>query len=157
MLVDRAVRVCPSSSPSSEHAFVRLLPHLLDVMTSLHLREIYQPAAIIELRANFVVDIGPRAPTVGEADRRRFTFLHCSGARVGDGAYFEALHAAIHDAGAVSAVRGFLRIRAMRLWARAREKLRARTVVLYWLGLTEHLMAPGGPAEARDREAYEQE
>ena len=35
------------------------------------------------------------------------------------------------------------------LWARVRAFVRARAVVLYWLGLTEHLMAAGGAAEAR--------
>ena len=41
------------------------------------------------------------------------------------------------------------------LWARVRSFVRARAVVVYWLGLTEHLMAPGGAAEARDRMDYD--
>ena len=41
------------------------------------------------------------------------------------------------------------------LWALVRSFVRARAVVVYWLGLTEHLMAPGGAAEARDRMDYE--
>jgi len=53
----------------------------------------------------------------------------------------------------ISAVCKFLRHRP--LWALVRSFVRARAVVVYWLGLTEHLMAPGGAAEARDRMDYE--
>ena len=90
---------------------------------------------------------------VAENDLKRFTFIQCSNARVGDQAYFQALYAAIHDAGTISAVCKFLRHRP--LWARVRARVRARAVVVYWLGLTEHLMAPGGAAEARDRMDYD--
>ena len=141
-----------------ERAFLRLLPRLRAVMSDAHLRvrEPGQPDATIGTRASFVVDTGPMAPMMGEVDRWRVTFLQCSGARVGDDAYFGALHAAIRDVAAISAVREFLRRRgaSRRPWARVGQKLRARALVLYWLGLTEHLMAPGGPTESRDREEY---
>ena len=88
-----------------------------------------------------------------QRDIERFTFIQCSNARVGDQAYFQALRAAIDDAGTVSAVCTSLRHRL--LWARVRSFVRARAVVVYWLGLTEHLMAAGGAAEARDRMEYE--
>lgn len=141
-----------------QRAFRRLLPALRTVMTSLHLRvhEPHQPPTTIEMRASFVV-MTNAALEVDANDVRCFTFLQCSSARVGDLAYFQALNAAIRDASSVSAVHAFLRRRGLGPWARVREKLRARAVVLYWLGLTEHLMAPGGPAEARDREAYERD
>ena len=42
-------------------------------------------------------------------------------------------------------------------WARVRHVLRVRSIVVYWLGLTETLMAPGGSARKRDRDAYEAE
>ena len=34
---------------------------------------------------------------------------------------------------------------------------RVRSIVVYWLGLPETLMAPGGSARKRDRDAYEAE
>jgi len=42
-------------------------------------------------------------------------------------------------------------------WARVRHVLRVRSIVVYWLYLTEKLMAPGGSARKRDRDAYEAE
>ena len=42
-------------------------------------------------------------------------------------------------------------------WARVRHVLRVRSIVVYWLCLTERLMAPGGSARKRDRDAYEAE
>lgn len=42
-------------------------------------------------------------------------------------------------------------------WARVRHVLRVRSIVVYWLCLTEKLMAPGGSARKRDRNAYEAE
>ena len=114
-------------------------------------RELMRLVPRIQVRARVVVTTNV-ALEVAESDLKRFTFIQCSNARVGDQAYFQALHAAIHDAGAISAVCKFLRHRS--LWARVRAFVHARVVVLYWLGLTEHLMAPGGAAEARDRMDY---
>ena len=45
----------------------------------------------------------------------------------------------------------------LRGWARVRHVLRVRSIVVYWLCLTEKLMAPGGSARKRDRDAYEAE
>jgi hypothetical protein len=42
-------------------------------------------------------------------------------------------------------------------WSRVRHVLRIRSIVVYWLSLTEKLMAPGGSARKRDREEYEAE
>jgi len=139
-----------------QRAFMRLLPCLRTVMTSRQLRihELHQPPVAIDMRASFVVMTNTPLE-VGVDDTRRLAFLQCSGARVDDLAYFETLCAAIRNTGAIGHVLAFLRRRAMRPWARARERLRTRAVVLYWLGLTEHLMAPGRSAEARDRVDYE--
>lgn len=40
-------------------------------------------------------------------------------------------------------------------WARVRHVVRMRAIVIYWLFLTETLMAPGGAAQKRDRCAFE--
>jgi hypothetical protein len=42
-------------------------------------------------------------------------------------------------------------------WGRVRHVLRVRSIVVYWLFLTETLMAPGGSARKRDRDVYEAE
>ena len=115
-------------------------------------RELMRLVPRIQVRARVVVTTSV-ALDVAENELKRFTFIQCSNARVGDQAYFQALRAAIDDAGTVSAVRTSLRHRL--LWARVRSFVRARAVVVYWLGLTEHLMAAGGAAEARDRMDYE--
>ena len=131
------------------------MPRVCAVIDDDHLisvRELYQPPTTIQVRARVVVTTSV-ALDVAENELKRFTFIQCSNARVGDQAYFQALRAAIDDAGTVSAVRTSLRHRA--LWARVRARVRARAVVVYWLGLTEHLMAAGGAAEARDRMEYE--
>ena len=137
-----------------QREFRRLVPRLRTVMADGQLtsRSLYQPRTTIQIRARVVVTTNV-ALEVAESDLKRFTFIQCSNARVGDQAYFQALRAAIDDAGTVSAVRTSLRHRP--LWARVRAFVRARAVVVYWLGLTEHLMATGGAAEARDRMEYE--
>ena len=149
---------CVRIDEVDQRAFERLLPDLRTVMTGRQLvvREPHQPPVAVEMRASFVVTTNA-ALEVGANDIRRFTFLQCSDERVGDLAYFEALHAAISDDAVVGHVRAFLRHRSDRPWARVRERLRTRAVVLYWLGLTEHLMGPGGSAETRDRDAYERD
>ena len=145
---------CIHIGECEQRELMRLVPRLRAVMDDGHLnaRELYQPDTTIQMRARVVVTTNV-ALDVAEIDLKRFTFIQCSNARVGDQAYFQALHAAIHDAGAISAVCKFLRHRS--LWARVRSFVRARAVVVYWLGLTEHLMAAGGAAEARDRMDYE--
>ena len=138
-----------------QHEFRRLVPRLCAAIDDDHLisvRELCQPPTTIQVRARVVVTTNV-ALEVAESDLKRFTFIQCSNARVGDQAYFQALHAAIHDAGAISAVCKFLRHR--HLWARVRAFVHARVVVSYWLGLTEHLMVAGGAAEARDRMDYD--
>lgn len=47
--------------------------------------------------------------------------------------------------------------RPLRGWARARHVLRMRSIIIYWLFLTEHSMGPGGEARKRDRKAFESE
>lgn len=54
--------------------------------------------------------------------------------------------------GVVARVTLVLRLRG---WARVRHVFRVRSIVVYWLCLTEKLMAPGGSARKRDRSAYE--
>ena len=131
---------------------VRRLRAVMDYDHPISVRELYQPPTTIQVRARVVVTTSV-ALNVAETDIERFTFIQCSNARVGDQAYFQALCAAIDDMGTVSAVCKFLRHQL--LWARVRSFVRARAVVVYWLGLTEHLMAAGGAAEARDRMDYE--
>ena len=146
---------CIHIGECEQHEFRRLVPRLCAVIDDDHLisvRELYQPPTTIQVRARVVVTTSV-ALDVAENELKRFTFIQCSNARVGDQAYFQALRAAIDDAGTVSAVRTSLRHRL--LWARVRSFVRARAVVVYWLGLTEHLMAAGGAAEARDRMDYE--
>ena len=119
-------------------------------------RYLFQPPATIQVRVRIVVTTSvalDRIENDVQRDIERFTFIQCSNARVGDQAYFQALCAAIDDMGTVSAVCKFLRHQL--LWARVRSFVRARAVVVYWLGLTEHLMAAGGAAEACDRMDYE--
>jgi len=48
-----------------------------------------------------------------------------------------------------------LLMRPLRGWARVRHVLRVRAIVVYWLLLTETLMAPNGSARKRDRNAFE--
>ena len=47
-----------------------------------------------------------------------------------------------------------LLFRPFRGWARVRLVFHIRSIVLFWLKLTEHLMAPGGRAEQRDKLEY---
>ena len=149
--------VCIHIGDCGQHEFMdELVPGLRAAMDDGHLRvrELYQPSTAIQMRARVVVSTIV-ALEVAENDIGHFTFIQCSNARVGDQAHFQALYAAIHDAGTISAVREFLYHRPLSAWARVRARVRARAVVLYWLGLTEHLMAPAGVAEARDRADYE--
>lgn len=146
---------CVRFGECTQHEFMHLAPRLRAAIDNNHVvsvRNMYQPPTTIQVRARFVVTTN-EALDVAENDLKRFTFIQCSNARVGNQAYFQTLHAAIHDAGTISAVCKFLRHRP--LWALVRSFVRARAVVVYWLGLTEHLMAPGGAAEARDRMDYE--
>ena len=145
---------CIHIGECEQRELMRLVPRLRAVMDDGHLnaRELYQPDTTIQMRARVVVTTNV-ALDVAENDLERFTFIQCSNARAGDQAYFQALHAAIHDAGAISAVCKFLRHR--HLWARVRAFVHAHVVVSYWLGLTEHLMVAGGAAEARDRMDYD--
>ena len=149
---------CIHIGECDQHEFRCLVPRLcaaaIDYDHLISVRELYQPPTTIQVRARVVVTTSV-ALDGAENDIERFTFIQCSNARVGDQAYFQALCAAIDDTGTVSAVCKFLRHRL--LWARVRSFVRARAVVVYWLGLTEHLMAAGGAAEARDRMDYETE
>ena len=146
---------CVHFDECTQHEFMRFAPRLRELIDNNHMlsvRNLYQPPTTIQVRARFVV-ITNEALHVPQNHFELFTFIQCANARVGNQTYFQTLHAAIHDAGTISAVCKFLRHRP--LWALVRSFVRARAVVVYWLGLTEHLMAPGGPAEARDRMDYE--
>jgi len=46
-------------------------------------------------------------------------------------------------------------MRPLRGWSRVRHVIRVRAIVVYWLFLTETLMAPNGGAHKRDRDAFE--
>ena len=46
-------------------------------------------------------------------------------------------------------------LRPQRGWMRVRHILRLRAIVVYWLFLTEKLMAPGGSARKKDYEAFD--
>ena len=129
---------CVHFDECTQHEFEHLAPRLRELT--------------IQARARFVVTTN-EALHVPQNHFKLFTFIKCANTRVGNQAYFQTLHAAIHDPGTLSAVCKFLRHRA--LWTLVRSFVRARAVVVYWLGLTEHLMAPGGAAEARDRMDYE--
>ena len=98
---------------------VLLVPRLRAVMDDGHLNvhELHQPHTTIQMRARVVLTTNVDLD-VAENDIERFTFIQCSNGRVCDQAYFQALRAAIDDAGTVSAVCTSLRHRL--LWARVR-------------------------------------
>ena len=110
----------------------------------------YQPAADISIRARFIINTNqPVADVTG-----RIVDLDCSADMVGNQAYFVELITAINDDEVIGAMHNWLKHWSKSPWARLGKKMRVRAIVLYWLGLTEPRMAPGGPAEARDRAAF---
>lgn len=48
-------------------------------------------------------------------------------------------------------------LRPLRGWARVRHRVRLHVIVVFWLSLTEKLMAPGGSARKRDYEDFQSE
>ena len=78
---------------------------------------------------------------------RRTLPIQCGSELVGGHKYFQELNTTINDDSFLSSFWDYLKGPS---WARVRQKLRARSIVLYWLDLTKQLMERGATAFARD-------
>jgi hypothetical protein len=116
---------------------------------TMHVRALFQPPRVVYSRHAFVIctndTIRSNSPL---RSARRFLIIQCGNQNVGDFAEALAQPRVIH-----AFARGLLKAR--RMWARLRQMVRLRGIVLYWLYLTSTLMAPGGRAFLRDVAEFE--
>ena len=92
---------------------------------------------------------------LGDALNEHVVQIQCGYAKVVDDAYLQGLYGLVARPDTMRTV--WAHLKGTSPWARLRTKLAARAIVVYWLSLTEKLMAPGGTAAIRDRLEFEAE